>query len=266
MPALTRNKKKAATKSPTPPTKQVTNSKAPPSKIQKKPQTSTLKKGAKSQNKPPLKKQKKEVVEEEPLEDDEDDVSTDEESEELDESDDGEKGSNALFSDDDDDEEEENDDDEETLGDDFLVGSGDEDEEGPSDADSDSDDNDIVRKSDAIDRQLAKDKKDAAAEVRDNIKQDGPDEELEHDAFRLPTEEVTFFMCNILCLALVLAISNCCYYPSLSRSLQKKLVVHQIFLYLRVELKIVSIIPKFIALLLLNVGVMVIVLDLTSNG
>lgn len=265
MPALTRNKKKAATKSPTPPTKQVTNSKAPPSKIQKKPQTSTSKKGAKSQNKPPLKKQKKEVVEEEPLEDDEDDVSTDEESEELDESDDGEKGSNALFSDDDD-EEEENDDDEETLGDDFLVGSGDEDEEGPSDADSDSDDNDIVRKSDAIDRQLAKDKKDAAAEVRDNIKQDGPDEELEHDAFRLPTEEVTFFMCNILCLALVLAISNCCYYPSLSRSLQKKLVVHQIFLYLRVELKRVSIIPKFIALLLLNVGVMVIVLDLTSNG
>ncbi|CAH8279812.1 unnamed protein product [Arabidopsis lyrata] len=190
MPALTRNKKKAATKSPTSPTKQVTKSKAPPSKIQSKPQTSTLKKGAKSQNKPPLKKQKKEFVEEEPLEDDEDDVSTDEESEELDESDDGEKGSNALFSDDDDEEEEEeNDDDEETLGDDFLVGSGDEDEEGPSDADSDSDDNDIVRKSDAIDRQLAKDKKDAAAEVRDNIKQDGPDEELEHDAFRLPTEE-----------------------------------------------------------------------------
>ncbi|CAE6242858.1 unnamed protein product [Arabidopsis arenosa] len=110
MPALTRNKKKAATKSPTPPTKQVTKSKAPPSKIQSKPQTSTLKKGAKSQNKPPLKKQKKEVIEEEPLEDDEDDVYTDVESEELDESDDGEK-------------------------------------------------------------------------------QDGPDEELEHDAFRLPTEE-----------------------------------------------------------------------------
>ncbi|KAG7534391.1 SAM-dependent methyltransferase RsmB/NOP2-type [Arabidopsis thaliana x Arabidopsis arenosa] len=188
MPALTRNKKKAATKSPTPPTKQVTKSKAPPSKIQSKPQTSTLKKGAKSQNKPPLKKQKKEVIEEEPLEDDEDDVSIDEESEELDESDDGEKESNALFSDDDDDEEE-NGDYEETLGDDFLEGSGDEDEERPSDSDSDSDDNDIVRKSDAIDRQLAKDKKDAAAEVRDNIKQDGPDEELEHDAFRLPTEE-----------------------------------------------------------------------------
>ncbi|CAL9243724.1 unnamed protein product [Arabidopsis halleri] len=188
MPALTRNKKKAATKSQTPPTKQVTKSKAPPSKIQSKPQTSTLKKGAKSQNKPPLKKQKKEIVEEEPLEDDEDALSTDEESEELDESDYGEKESNALFSDDDG-EEEENDDYEDTLGDDFLEGSGDEDEEEPSDADSDSDDNDIVRKSDAIDRQLAQDKKDAAAEVRDNIKQDGPDEELEHDAFRLPTEE-----------------------------------------------------------------------------
>jgi ribosomal RNA methyltransferase Nop2 len=199
MPALTRNKKKAATKSITPPTKQLTKSKTPPMK----PQTSMLKKGAKSQNKPPLKKQKKEVVEEEPLEDyevtddsdeddevsdgsDEDDISPAVESEEIDESDDGENGSNQLFSDD----EEEND--EETLGDDFLEGSGDEDEEGSLDADSDadSDDDDIVAKSDAIDRDLAMQKKDAAAELEDFIKQDDVhDEEPEHDAFRLPTEE-----------------------------------------------------------------------------
>jgi hypothetical protein len=249
MPALTRNKKKAATKSITPPTKQLTKSKTPPMK----PQTSMLKKGAKSQNKPPLKKQKKEVVEEEPLEDyevtddsdeddevsdgsDEDDISPAVESEEIDESDDGENGSNQLFSDD----EEEND--EETLGDDFLEGSGDEDEEGSLDADSDadSDDDDIVAKSDAIDRDLAMQKKDAAAELEDFIKQDDVhDEEPEHDAFRLPTEEVTFFSCVILTLfdfgfSIYLTVVVIFH---LSRSLKKKLVVHQIFLYLRLELK-----------------------------
>jgi len=257
MPALTRNKKKAATKSITPPTKQLTKSKTPPMK----PQTSMLKKGAKSQNKPPLKKQKKEVVEEVPLEDyevtddsdeddevsdgsDEDDISPAVESEEIDESDDGENGSNQLFSDD----EEEND--EETLGDDFLEGSGDEDEEGSLDADSDadSDDDDIVAKSDAIDRDLAKQKKDAAAELEDFIKQDDVhDEEPEHDAFRLPTEEVTFFSCAIFTLfdfgfSLYLTVVVIFH---LSRSLKKKLVVHQIFLYLRLELKRVSNISKF---------------------
>ncbi|EOA12379.1 hypothetical protein CARUB_v10025998mg [Capsella rubella] len=192
MPALTRNKKKGA-KPQTPPTKQVTKSKTPPSK----PQISTLKKGAKSLKKPPLKKQKKEVVEEAPLEDDEvsDDASIDAESEELDESDDGEKGSNGLFYNDDEEENEDDDDDEMTLGDDFLEGSGDEDdedeeeeeEEGPSDVDSDSDSDgdDLVRKSDAIDRKLAKEKEDADAEQQETNKQD----ETEHDAFRLPTEE-----------------------------------------------------------------------------
>ncbi|XP_010443232.1 PREDICTED: 25S rRNA (cytosine-C(5))-methyltransferase nop2 [Camelina sativa] len=186
MPALTRNKKKGA-KSQTPPTKQVTKPKTPPSK----PQTTTLKKGAK---KPPLKKQKKEVVvEEEPLEEDDElvsDCSIDAESEELDESDDeGGKGSNGFFSDD----EEENDEDDETLGDDFLEGSGDEDEEeeeeGPSDvgsdSDSDEDDDDLVKQSEAIDRKLAKQKADAEAEQQELNKQD----ESEHDAFRLPTEE-----------------------------------------------------------------------------
>lgn len=204
MPALTRNKKKAATKSQTPPLK-VTKPKTPPSKNQAKPQASTLKKGAKSQKKPPLKKQKKEVVvEEEPLEDDEvsdgsdeDDVSTDVESEEIDESEDGVKGSNGFFSDGDDDDEEDNDDDEETLGDDFLEGSGDEEEEeeGPSDADSDSDSDEenLQRRSISIDRKLAKQKHDADAELQELNKQDGPDEESEHDAFRLPTQEVTFF-------------------------------------------------------------------------
>ncbi|CAH2069845.1 unnamed protein product, partial [Thlaspi arvense] len=210
MPALTRNKKKGA-KSQTPPSKKVAKTQTPPpsknqAKSQKPPlkkaektQTLALKKGVKSQKKPPLKKQKKEVVEEDPSENDEeasdgsDDASTDVESEELDESDDGEKGSDGLgssgfFSDDG----EDDDGDEELLGDDFLEGS---DEEEPLDADeasnsdSDSDGGDILEESKALDQEKALREKEADDELKDFNREVGPDEESEHDAFRLPTEK-----------------------------------------------------------------------------
>uniref|UniRef100_A0A1J3D0M2 Putative 28S rRNA (Cytosine(4447)-C(5))-methyltransferase n=1 Tax=Noccaea caerulescens TaxID=107243 RepID=A0A1J3D0M2_NOCCA len=210
MPALTRNKNKGP-KSQTPPSKKVTKAQAPtlsknqaktqkpPLKTAEKPQTLTLKKGAKSQKKPPLKKQKKDVVEEAPLESDEElsDGSDDLESEEeLGESDDGEEGPNGLgssgfFSDDDDDDDgEEND--EELLDDNFLEGSGDEEEPSDLDAasssDSDSDSGDILKQSDAIDREDAKRQAEADAEMLDFNKEGGPDEDSEF-AFRLPTEE-----------------------------------------------------------------------------
>uniref|UniRef100_A0A1J3FQT6 Putative 28S rRNA (Cytosine(4447)-C(5))-methyltransferase n=1 Tax=Noccaea caerulescens TaxID=107243 RepID=A0A1J3FQT6_NOCCA len=208
MPALTRNKNKGP-KSQTPPSKKVTKAQAPtlsknqaktqkpPLKTAEKPQTLTLKKGAKSQKKPPLKKQKKDVVEEAPLESDEElsDGSDDLESEEeLGESDDGEEGPNGLgssgfFSDDDDDGEEN---DEELLDDNFLEGSGDEEEPSDLDAasssDSDSDSGDILKQSDAIDREDAKRQAEADAEMLDFNKEGGPDEDSEF-AFRLPTEE-----------------------------------------------------------------------------
>lgn len=318
MPALTRNKNKGP-KSQTPPSKKVTKAQAPtlsknqaktqkpPLKTAEKPQTLTLKKGAKSQKKPPLKKQKKDVVEEAPLESDEElsDGSDDLESgEELGESDDGEEGPNGLgssgfFSDDDDDGEEN---DEELLDDNFLEGSGDEEEPSDLDAasssDSDSDSGDILKQSDAIDREDAKRQAEADAEMLDFNKEVGPDEDSEF-AFRLPTEEVQKISCAVLCfyigffayafvgtrryqilisgcfmifisvqaLECFLAISNCCYYLSLSRNLKKKHVGHQIFLYCRVGLKRVCSITNFISLLLLNTGVLLQIIQVLScNG
>ncbi|CAA7062644.1 unnamed protein product [Microthlaspi erraticum] len=212
MPALTRNKSKGP-KSQTPPSKKVTKAQAPalsknqaktqkpPLKMAEKPQNLTLKKGVKSQKKPPLKKQKKDVVEEAPLESDEElsDGSDDLESgEELDESDDGEEGANGLgssgFFSDDDGEENDDDDDEEPLDDNFLEGSGDEEEPSDldaasnSDSDSDSDSGDILKQSDAIDREDAKRQAEADAEMEDFNKEAGPDEDSEF-AFQLPTEE-----------------------------------------------------------------------------